>query len=144
MRTLIAILLLTASASWAKPPFNYPSAVSYADETIATKVPKSHRIYLFGPEKITETYSLNGAPAKREVEMRRIYSHPEIKTISDLWKGMALDLKGKWILFIYRSEKPIEPVFTAEGHDVFRSDYPLVPGDVVLIVPASDSNSIRR
>ncbi len=109
MKIVIAVLLFAASVALGGPPFNYPSAVSYADETVTTKVPKNERIYLFGPEEITETYTLNGVPTKRIVPMRRIFSHVGVDSVASLWKTLELDLKGQWILSVYRAKNPTEP-----------------------------------
>lgn len=140
MKSLFAIFLISVSVAWGKPPFNYSSAMKYADDTVVTKVPKNQRIYLFGPEKITESYMLNGKPTERIVEMRRIFSHPGTDSVASLWEDSELDLKGDWILLLYRSERPIEPIIRFEGEDVFRSKHPLLPGDVLLIIPRPKAN----
>lgn len=119
--------------SMAKPPFNYSSAIVAAEETVKSDVPKSKRIYLFGPELLTETYMLNGQPSKHDVEMQRILSHDSCPTIASIQKFFPSDtLKEKWLLSIYRRDKSIEPIYNVYGQDV-DLHFALRPGDVVRI-----------
>jgi hypothetical protein len=135
MKTILALVLFGMVTAVASPPFRYDSARAWAEKTVQTDIPESKRIYLFGPERVAEAYSLDGKPAAREVDMRHILSADSVRTVHDIWRQVPLDLKGTWMLSVYRASAQIEPVYRLSKADVFVSTFPLQPGDVVWIRP---------
>jgi len=121
----------------ARPTFSYDSAISWADETVKTDIPKTKRIYMFGPEFISETYLLNNTPTNHDVDVRHIFSCDSVKTVRDLWNNFSYEIKGTFILRIYqnRGSKSFEPIFTISGKEIFTCDYKLKPGDAIEVEP---------
>jgi hypothetical protein len=135
MKISIIAFLLSSAIALAGPSFQYDSARTWTEETVKTDIPKSKRIYLLGPELVTETYSLNGKATKHDVEMRRILSVDSATTVQNIWKQFQLDLKGTWILSVYRASHQIEPVYTTSKKEVFNSTFPLMARDVIWVRP---------
>ena len=135
------LLVLAVGAGHASPPINYQSATSHADSTVDTTIPKKDRIYLLGPERIEESYVLNGSPAKRTGAMRRILSFEDDDTVASLCGKFKAQMPGEWFLRLYRDDMPSEPALRLEGQDIFRSEHALKPGDLLIVIPVPEPRS---
>jgi hypothetical protein len=134
MKWFIAALVLVAPlSSIAGPPFNYSSAVAWADDTVKTSVPKARRIYLFGPKKVTETYLSNNKPATHDVSVRRILGFEDGIVLGTLLRGQG-DTPGDYTVIIHRREEnAMKPALTLPYAEALKSKFDLRPLDAIEI-----------
>src|ERR1700683_577836 len=95
------------------PLFNYKAASNWADETVKTDIPKADRIYIFGPEKVTETYLLDNKPTQHDVEVRRVVQWSASCTLESALEMIPLKKTKKFWVRIYReTTEDWKPVFS--------------------------------
>jgi hypothetical protein len=127
-----ALALLAPLSSIAGPPFNYTSATNWTDETTKSDVPKAQRVYVFGPEKITETYVLNDKPAKRDVAVRRILRHQDKVTLGALLANLP-EAPGDWRVTVHRRGDGATATLNVAYVDGVKSKFALEPLDAIEI-----------
>lgn len=132
-RYLLLFLSIPSLAAIAGPPFNYSSAVSWADETVKANIPASERIYVFGPAKVSETYLLNNEPAKHDVSVRRILRYRKNLTLGGLLKGIDKASEQSFVS-IYRRDSSGAPVKVFKYADALKSDFRIRPNDAIQIL----------
>ena len=138
MKSFIAVLVfLTSLSSFAGPPFNYHSAVAWADESTKTDIPKAQRVYVFGPQKIAETYTLNDKPAKHDVPIRRIRPHRDPMPLGTLLRSLRDDVSSEFVVLVYRRANPIEPVLRLPYLKALESTFSIQSSDLIdITIPA--------
>ncbi len=138
MKSLIlTLIVLTPLALIAGPPFSYDSAVTWADDSTKTDVSKAQRIYVFGPQKTTETYSLNNKPAKHDVSIRRILRYRDSMTLGPLLRSLHDDVSSDFVVFVYRHPTPNRPVLRLTYAQALESRFSIQPLDVIdITIPA--------
>jgi hypothetical protein len=131
--SILILLFLPPLALIAGPPFSYESAVKWADDSTKTDVPKAQRIYVFGPQNTTETYFLNNKPAKHDVSVRRIRPYRDSMTLGPFLRDLHDDVSSEFVVFVYRSANPIEPVLRLTYAAALESRFSIHPSDVINI-----------
>jgi hypothetical protein len=131
-------LLAVALPVRAMPPFSYESALKWSDETVKSAIPEAQRIYVLGPEKITETYQLDAKPAKHDVEVRRAVAMKLGLTLGQALTQFSFDRSKPIQISLYRQgpsdgANASTPYFTMKGRLPSSSTVGLKPRDVILI-----------
>jgi hypothetical protein len=139
---LVFLIVGIAFPLQARPPFEYDSALDWADQTVDTQIPKSNRIYVLGPEKVTEIYMSNGLPASHQVETRKAFPYTPSTTLESIIRPETLKNGEKLWLAVYRAGKdPIVPFISLMVSDTTSLEaFQMQPRDIVVLSfpPPSD------
>ena len=117
------------------PPFSYDSAVRWSDETVTSDIPRADRVYILGPEKVTETYTLDGLPSRHDVEVRRAIPFKHGLTLAEVFRHLRLDASRHLAVSVYRARaKSVStPVFYGEAGQKSITTFVMEPRDVVWL-----------
>lgn len=122
----------------AKPPLSYESALRWSDETVKSEIPSDLRIYILGPEKVTETYQLDNKPATHDVEVRRAIQVTVGLTLGHALKNMSMENSKDFNVAVYRkldssTLNTSTPLYCAEGKQAMSSTLLLQARDVISL-----------
>jgi hypothetical protein len=128
---IVGIILALQGPVLAGPPFNYDAARSWIEhENANSDVPASERIFVSGPERVSNNYILNGKPAVRVIDKNRVIRFSEGMTASMLLRKLGMTDTAVAVL-VYRADRQMDPLrVTSEGLSKFQ----LKPQDVVRLV----------
>jgi hypothetical protein len=129
---LFTLMLLVPFSLNAAPLFNYASATAWADETTKSEVPKAKRIYVFGPEKVTESYVLDNKPAKHDVDVRRIVQHQGHATLGTLLTNLP-KVPEDWVVTVHRRGDGARATLKVLYGEGVKSKFELEPLDAIEI-----------
>ena len=133
---LLVLGVICAVPAMAMPPFSYDSAARWADETVTSDIPKAERVYILGPDKVTETYTLDGLPARHDEEVRHAVLFRSGLTVAQVLRNIRIDPKRHYFVNVYRAgavQSP-PPCFQAEAGNAKLGKFVLQRRDIVEVV----------
>jgi hypothetical protein len=118
------------------PPFSYDSALRWADGTVKSDIPKQERVYILGPEKVGEIYTLDGWPRLHDVEVGRAVAFAPGLNLAEVLRRIPLDSSQHLTMSVYRaSAKSLSDlVFRADVGDKSIATFTIEPRDVVWLI----------
>lgn len=135
LRCLVLLITLGNLTAWARPTFQYRSALKWCDETVRTDIPLDERVYILGPDKVTETYLSDGKPTQHDEEVRRVIRAQAYRTLGSLLKWVvSLEPGRAFTVSVYRAgTENSAPVFQEVVKDPATIAFHLQPRDVIQI-----------